>query len=67
MRKKKIEEIYVKIDRETVCAVTGERIWDQPFYRYPNGTIVLLKRDSDYDPQVCPKTKVDFAKKPYKF
>jgi len=65
--KKKIEETNFKIDRETVCAVTGERIWDQPFYRYPNGTIVLWRRDADYDKHVCPKTKTDFVKNPYKF
>jgi len=65
----KIEMNYVKIDRETMCEVTGERIGDQPFYRYPNGTLVLVdkKREFEYDKSVCPKTERNFKQKPWSF
>jgi len=65
----KIEMNYVKIDRETMCEVTGERIGDQPFYRYPTGTLVLVdkKRESEYDRGICPKTGRNFKQKPMSF
>uniref|UniRef100_A0A6B2KZQ2 Vacuolar sorting protein 39/Transforming growth factor beta receptor-associated domain-containing protein n=1 Tax=Arcella intermedia TaxID=1963864 RepID=A0A6B2KZQ2_9EUKA len=65
----KIEETKFRIDRDTVCAISGEKIGDQAFYRYPNGTIALAKkveesRDTKY---VCPKEKIDFRKEPWKY
>jgi len=65
----KIEMTYVKIERETVCDVTEERIGDQAFLRYPNGTLVLVdkKREFEYDKSVCPKTGRNFKTKPWDF
>jgi hypothetical protein len=33
--------------------------------RYPNGVIIALPPDGNFDPHVCPITGRDFRKQPY--
>jgi len=63
----KIEMTYVKIERESMCDKTGEPIGDQPFYSYPNGTIVLVDKKREYDKNICPMTGRNFKEKPWDF